>query len=103
MKIYFDVGTPIGHDTVVDGKSFVLSPKLVSLSPNVGSVGGSVLVAQLEGLGEITSSTLSGDLIDMATGSSICQSFKVRSYGVVECLTIPGVINTGTVIGAKSL
>lgn len=45
MKIYFDVGTPIGHDTVVDGKSFVLSPKLVSLSPNVGSVGGSVLVA----------------------------------------------------------
>ena len=46
--------------------------------------------------------TSSGTLIDASTGDNICQTFKVRSYGVVECLTMPGVITNGTVIGAKS-
>ena len=72
MNVYFDVGTPAGHDTVVDGKLFALTPKLVSVSPNTGSIGGSLLIAQLEGLGEVSGSTPSGDLVDMATGNSIC-------------------------------
>lgn len=65
-------------------------------------MGGSLLVAKLEGIGEITGTTPSGTLVDSATGNSICQTFTVRSYGVVECLTIPGEISAGTVIGAKS-
>jgi hypothetical protein len=32
MKVYFDVGTPAGHDTVIDGVSLELVPKLISVS-----------------------------------------------------------------------
>jgi hypothetical protein len=32
MKVYFDVGTPAGHNTVIDGVSLALEPKLISLS-----------------------------------------------------------------------
>jgi len=42
------------------------------------------------------------DLIDSTSQSSICQSVKVKSYGVVECTTITGVIDSATVIAAKS-
>lgn len=101
MNIYFDVGFPAGYD-LVQNYTFILSPKLISVSPNVGSDGGSLLVAQLEGIGEMNGTTHSGTLIDTSTNNSICQTFKVRSYGVVECLTMPGVITNGTVIGAKS-
>lgn len=57
MNVYFDVGLPKGYDTVVVGKTFTLSPKLVSVSPNAGSIGGSLLVAKLEGLGPLTNTT----------------------------------------------
>jgi hypothetical protein len=32
MKVYFDVGTPADHNTIIDGVSLSLEPKLVSLS-----------------------------------------------------------------------
>lgn len=51
MKLYFDVGTPKGHDTVIDGNYLVLEPKLVSLSISEGSAGGSLIKARVEGFG----------------------------------------------------
>jgi len=45
MNVYFDVGLPKGYDTVVKGKTLTLSPKLVSVNPNYGSVGGALIVA----------------------------------------------------------
>lgn len=71
MNVYFDVGYPAGYD-LVQNQTFTLSPKLLSISPNVGSVGGSLLVAKLEGIGEITGATKSGTLVDSSTGDSIC-------------------------------
>lgn len=68
MKLYFDVGFPAGHDTVIEGKNISLSPKLVSLTPNVGSAGGTIIVAKFEGLGEIANSSQGGDLVDVSTG-----------------------------------
>ena len=77
QKLYFDVGIPHGHSIVE--ASYELTPKLVSISPNSGSVGGTVITAQVPGA--TVSSTVS--IVD-STGASICQSVSVTSYGVVE-------------------
>jgi hypothetical protein len=45
------VGIPKGHDTVIVGKEFKITPKFLSISPNEGSIGGSVLIAKVPGLG----------------------------------------------------
>jgi len=108
MALYFDVGLPKGYDTVIEGKNFTLSPKLVSVSPNAGSTGGSLIIARLEGLGTLSNTTQAywnahgGTLVDVATNQDICQSVIVKQYGEVECITKPGVVAAGTVIGAKS-
>lgn len=90
MKLYFDVGTPRYHDTVIDGATFELEPRLVSLSIQVGSLGGSLIVARVEGLGQIASTAWEQSgvmLANNATGALICQNGSVASYGVVHCLT----------------
>lgn len=107
MNVYFDVGLPAGYADVIQTKSFTLEPKLVSISPNVGSVGGSVLRARVEGLGPLSNSTDAywaahgGTLVDNSTNSDICASVNIVSYGVIECVTKPGQINA-TVLAAKS-
>jgi len=63
----------------------------VSVSPNTGSIGGSVITATVPG------ATITSTGLDIyADGSSICQTVKVVSYGVVECLTIAGEIAADT-------
>jgi len=49
----------------------------------------------------VGSATTGFDLVDASTGSSICQSIKIPSYGVVECTTIASEIAEGTNIEAK--
>jgi hypothetical protein len=82
MKLYFDIGIPAGNALVQ--ATMALTPKFVSISPNTGSAGGTVLTANVQGVGIATTEL---DIVD-ATGASICQTVKVVSYGVVECLTI---------------
>jgi hypothetical protein len=57
INLYFDVGLPKGYNTVIQGKTLTLEPKLVSVSPNEGSVGGSLIIARLEGLGPLSDSS----------------------------------------------
>lgn len=108
INLYFDVGFPVGYDTVVRAQNLTLSPRLVSVSPNAGSIGGSLLIARLEGLGPLQNTSKAywnahgGTLINNATGENICKHVIVKNYGEVECVTLPGVINASTVIGAKS-
>jgi hypothetical protein len=45
MKVYFDVGTPKGHDTVIDGASLDLLPRLTDLAIQEGSASGTILWA----------------------------------------------------------
>jgi len=49
MKLYFDIGIPEGHSTIDAG--LTLTPKLVSLSPSSGSVGGTLVTATVPGVG----------------------------------------------------
>lgn len=45
------MGIPHGHDTVIDVARFELEPRLVSISIDSGSIGGSLIVARIEGVG----------------------------------------------------
>ena len=48
-KLYFDIGIPEGHSNIESGVT--LTPKLVSLSPSSGSVGGTLVTATVPGVG----------------------------------------------------
>ena len=108
MMVYFDVGLPEGYNTVIVGKSFTLEPRLISVSPNVGSVGGSLLMAKIEGMGPMLDSSDAywalhgGTLVDNATGADLCEKVIVQNYSNIACTTKPGVVTNGTVVGAKS-
>lgn len=109
VNVYFDVGLPKGHNTVVQGRTWNLEPKVTSISPNAGSVGGSLLIVQVAGLGPLANSSEAYwnsngvTLINSATSAPLCKSLKIRSYGVVECITLPGVVSSGTIVAARSL
>ena len=95
--LYFDLGIPANH-AAISSHGLTLEPKLVSLNIQEGSVGGSLITANVQGVG---SSTTGLDLVDKATGSSICQSVVIPSYGVVECTTIASEIADGTEISVS--
>lgn len=80
--LYFEVGLP-GNHSVIE-QSFTISPKLASVSPVSGSIGGTLLTANVPG------ATVS-DIVDIldSAGSSICESTTVTAYGVVTCKTLP--------------
>jgi hypothetical protein len=79
--LYFDAGIPKNHSLVEATKE--IQPKLVSITPTSGSIGGSLITARIPG------ATVSNkvDIVD-GNGDTICQSIKVVSYGVVECKTL---------------
>lgn len=85
QKLFFDVGIPEGHSIVE--AAMTLTPKLVSVTPNSGSVGGSLITAVVPGAGS------SADIVD-STGASICESVQLVSYGVIECKTLAQEIAT---------
>lgn len=89
-KLYFAVGTPENH-TVVEA-SIEITPQLASISPNVGSVGGTIITATVPGA---TTSSTGIDIVD-DSNNSICETVTVTSYGVVECKTLAQVINAST-------
>ena len=79
--LYFEQGLPKNHSLVE--ATFIISPKLVSVTPVSGSVGGTLITALVPGA--TVSDTI--DILD-ATQTSICESTTVTAYGVVECKTL---------------
>ena len=79
--LYFDVGLPKYHSLIE--ATFIVTPKLTAISPVSGSVGGTLITANVPGA--TVSDTV--DILD-SNGASICESTKVTAYGVVECKTL---------------
>lgn len=79
--LYFEQGIPKFHNLVE--AIFSISPKLVSVTPVSGSVGGTLITATVPG------ATVS-DIVDIldSTGASICESTTVTAFGVVQCKTL---------------
>jgi hypothetical protein len=85
LNLFFPVGIPKGHDLVRAG--FTLVPKLMSLSPNAGSPGSTLITALVPGVGKGTTGI---DLVNFATGKSICWNSKpsgIVEYGKFQCWT----------------
>lgn len=96
-KLYFDIGIPENH-AIVANATLVTEPKLVSLSISEGSVGGSNITANIQGVGTATSGL---ELVDSVNGNSLCTKLTVLSYGKVQCQTIAGEIAAGTQFSVK--
>jgi|DEB0MinimDraft_12_1074336.scaffolds.fasta_scaffold01900_11 hypothetical protein len=86
MRLSVLEGKPNGHNFVEVPLS--LTPKLMSVTPNQGSAGGSTIVATVPGVGVSSEGV---DLVD-STGTSICSAVTVKAYGEVHCKTITGEI-----------
>ena len=85
MRLYFPEGTPEAHDSVM-GTSLTMTPKLVSITPNSGSIGGTEIIVSAPGLGSRESSTN----VDLTVnGTSICLTKRVLAYGQFSCRTLP--------------
>jgi len=67
------VGLPAGHAIVTAG--FTLEPKLASITPNSGSIGGTLITAAIHGVGTATDVSLVNP-----AGESICETVTVVSY-----------------------
>ena len=60
--LYFDVGIPENH-AVIQQSNLTLTPKLVSVSPSTGSVGGTLITATVPGI--VVSDTSDISIIDL--------------------------------------
>jgi len=74
VNVYFGVGIPEGNSFIQEGILF--EPKLTAISPNVGTVGGTLITATVHGVGTNTQDI---DLVNGA-GKSICQTVKIVAY-----------------------
>jgi len=70
-----------------------LTPSLLSISPLVGSAGGSKIIVTGTGFGLGTQGL---NLFDSLTNKLICSKVSVLSYGSFSCLTNPVVIADGS-------
>lgn len=94
-KLFFTVGLPKNHSIVETPLG--ITPRLVSVSPRVGSIGGTVITAIVPG----ATKTMSKGIYIKKDGSSrsICDgdgSATVVSYGVIQCKTKADEIWTAT-------
>jgi hypothetical protein len=95
MKVYFDIGVPKGRDILTP--ELKLTAKLVSFNVQTGSPGGSLIIANVQGVG---SKTIIKDLV-YGGSKSMCKTVTVKSYGKVECLTHAKEIPTGSEMSFK--
>jgi len=93
--IYWKAGIGKGNDKLTQQ---VLEPKLVSVSPKVGSSGGTLITLNVQGVGFMTQGL---EIVDSSTDLSICQEVKIVKYATVECLTNAAEIPAGTALALK--
>lgn len=81
LNLFFPVGLPKGHDLVRAG--FTLEPRFVSMTPNEGTPGSTLIQANVQGVG---TSTTGLDLVRGDDDATICRTdLEVVSYGLVQC------------------
>ena len=76
------IGVPNGGE-MISKQSLVVTPVPVSVSPNTGSAGGTVITVNVQGVETLTTGL---DIVDQA-GVSICATVEIIPYNVVKCTT----------------
>lgn len=85
--LYFDSGIPENHTNIKS--ELTITPKLVSISPASGSIGGTLMTIQAPGV--VISDTDNLSVVDV-NGTSVCEILFVSAYGVIQCKTVAGEI-----------
>ena len=75
--IHLPSGHPSGTDDLNYGTGINLTPRIHSVSPNIGSLGGSLIYASGRGIGSMTT----GATLITAAGVDICASVAITKYG----------------------
>jgi len=74
--IHLPSGHPGGTDNLNYATGIILTPRIHSVAPNVGSIGGSLIIADVRGIGNMTTGvTLVSGTLD------ICASVSIKKYG----------------------
>jgi len=73
--LYVPEGKALGHELYLDVGVY-LPPFFTKITPNVGSVGGTAIIAHVPGVG-------SSETVDIlnASGASICDKVSMKGYG----------------------
>jgi IPT/TIG domain len=87
IQFYLPIGFPAGLDDLTMTTGITVTPKLLSVYPNIGSPAGSVLKLSFIGVGPRTQV-----MIHTAGHKEICSDIWIPSYSVVMCRTKPGVV-----------
>lgn len=90
VEVFTSEGYPAGAGSLT---YLELTPSLLSISPLVGSAGGSRIIVTGTGFGPGTQNL---NLYDSKTRKLLCSEVKVLSYGSFSCLTNPVVITDGS-------
>ena len=96
MELYLSVGYPEGYNLLA---GITFEPKLVALSTNKGSQAGSIIIADVIGMGVNDKLTL----YDSTKNEDICATSKVLKYGKLECHTKASKIDTAVVLSVKEI
>ena len=70
-------------DGVIVTAGIALTPKMWSIDPKVGTIGGTLITVTVPGVGTETE----GLSLVNPSGGSICEELTIISYGTVQCLT----------------
>mmetsp|Transcript_20899 Transcript_20899/g.32333 ORF Transcript_20899/g.32333 Transcript_20899/m.32333 type:complete len:172 (-) Transcript_20899:2223-2738(-) len=81
VEVLFPEGVPAGHN-LLDAE-LLMTPKLTKITPNSGSIAGSVIYATVEGVGINTEETF--EL--MSGNKKLCSAVEVVSYSQIKCTT----------------
>jgi hypothetical protein len=100
IRLYLDIGIPDGDRSMLD-KGVELTPKFVGISSNKGSIGGSVIVLNVQGVG---SADVVSDITFVDADSKdqkLCSKISTLAYGKVECRTLPVSVPAASVVKVK--
>ncbi len=82
-----DIHLPSGHPAGTDNLNYAvginLTPRLHAISPSVGSLGGTLIYADVRGIGNMSTEVT----LATAAGVDICASVSIKKYGELQCLT----------------
>jgi hypothetical protein len=83
VSLNTDIHLPTGHPGDLDDLNYKigikLTPRIHGISPSVGSLGGALIVADVRGIGNMTTNVT----LVTGTGTNVCAKVKIVKYGQV--------------------
>lgn len=94
VKFYLPIGLPDGMRALTVTTGITVTPKLLSVSPHIGSPAGSVITITMKGVGPKTQ----GLLVHTSAHAEVCADLWVPEYGMIMCRTKAATIADGALM-----